>query len=70
MFVTFMVPSWNVCLAMVSWYVSFGDGNDCRGELVVGIVYIRCVWFGKCRQHFANIFGEVITQRFSDVTAW
>ena len=40
-FVTFIVPSWNVCLAMASLYVSFGDANGCRGELVVGIVYIR-----------------------------
>ena len=32
-FVTSIVPYWNVCLAMASWYVSFGDANDCRGEL-------------------------------------
>ena len=54
-FVTFIVPSWNVYLAIASWYVSFGDANDCRGELVVSIIYIRCVWFGE---------------RFSEVSAW
>ena len=69
MFVTFIVPSWNACLAVASWYVSFGDANDCRGELVVVMVYIRWVWFVKCREHFASVFGKVTPQRFSYVPA-
>ena len=33
----------------------FGDANNCRGDLVVGIVYIRCVWLGECRQHVVSL---------------
>ena len=32
-FVTSIVPSWNICVAMASWHVSFGDANDCRLHL-------------------------------------